>query len=246
MVKSIYVTLRITFIVLYRTAFHGSYPREYGDALLKWWSNKLLDVVKVTYDLHDPHGVRIVPGERYIIMSNHRSHYDIPLIILNLPGSIRMLTKRELFNVPIWGPGLTAGGFIAIDRKNLEQAKLDLMHARQQMELGTVLWIAPEGTRSRTGRIGTFKKGGFILAIQAGAKIIPVGIKGSDKVLKPKTWDFYLGQNVQINIGALIDASDYSLDQKDELLKRVRHEIVKLCGEAEPDPGNKGKDQAEP
>ena len=80
--------------------------------------------------------------------------------------------------------------------------------------------------------MGTFKKGGFILAIEAGALIIPVGIRGSEKVLPPKTWEFFLDQKVDIHIGKPIDASSFTLENKDELIEAVRREISVLCGEA--------------
>ena len=115
--------------------------------------------------------------------------------------------------------------------KAIEQAKKDLKAAGEKMEDGIVLWIAPEGTRSRTGRLGSFKKGGFILAIETGAQIIPVGIRGSEKVLPAKTWDFYLDQQVDIHIGKPIDASAYTLENKDELIEAVRRELKALCGE---------------
>lgn len=232
MLVSLYVTLRITVIVLYWTYVKRGYPRKDGDGLLHWWSNGLVNAARIKKTVFDPFNIRIEPGKRYIIMSNHRSHYDIPLTILSLPASIRMLTKKELFRIPLWGRGMAAGEFISIDRHNIEQAKQDLKKAREKMEDGIVLWIAPEGTRSRTGRMGTFKKGGFILAIDAGAQIIPVGIRGSEKVLPPKTWDFFLNQKVDIHIGKPIDASAYTLENKNELIEVVRREISALCGEA--------------
>ena len=232
MLVSLYVTLRITVIVLYWTYVKRGYPRKDGDGLLNWWSNGLVNAVRIKKTVFDPFSIRIEPGKRYIIMSNHRSHYDIPLIILSLPASIRMLTKKELFRIPLWGRGMAAGEFISIDRHNIEQAKHDLKKAREKMEDGIVLWIAPEGTRSRTGRMGTFKKGGFILAIEAGAQIIPVGIRGSEKVLPPKTWEFFLDQKVDVHIGKPIDTSAYTLENKDELIEAVRREISVLCGEA--------------
>jgi 1-acyl-sn-glycerol-3-phosphate acyltransferase len=233
MIVTIYATLRITFIVLYRVNLTGGYPRWYGDKWLRWWAGKLTGAVRIDYTVIDPYGVRIEPGKRYIIMGNHRSHYDIPLMVLCLPGSIRMLTKKELFKVPIWGRGLKAGEFMTIDRSDLEQAKEDLAAARAKMESGVVLWIAPEGTRSRTGRMGPFKKGGFIMAIESGATIIPVGVQGSEKVLPPKTLDFVLDQKVTITIGAPIEASRYTLEEKDGLIDEVRDSIAHLCGEAE-------------
>jgi 1-acyl-sn-glycerol-3-phosphate acyltransferase len=232
MLVSLYVTLRITIIVLYWTNFKGGYPRKDGDGLLAWWSNGLVNAVRIKKAVFDPFDIRIEPGKRYIIMSNHRSHYDIPLTILSLPVSIRMLTKKELFKIPLWGRGMEAGEFISIDRNNIEQAKQDMKKARKKMEDGIVLWISPEGTRSQTGRMGPFKKGGFILAIEAGAQIIPVGIRGSERVLQPKTWDFFLDQKVEVHIGKPIDASAYTLENKDKLIEAVRCEISLLCGEA--------------
>ncbi|MBU1671298.1 MAG: 1-acyl-sn-glycerol-3-phosphate acyltransferase [Actinobacteria bacterium] len=228
-----YATLRITLVVLYRVNFRGGYPREFGDRLLRWWAGKLVDSVRIRYVVHDPHGLELEPGKRYIIMSNHRSHYDIPLVILALPGSIRMLTKKELFKVPLWGRGLKAGEFISIDRSDIEQAKKDLAAARRKMESGVVLWIAPEGTRSRTGKLGPFKKGGSIMAIESGATIIPVGIQGTENVLRPKTLDFHLDQDVTINVGQPIEASRFTIEQKDLLLAEVRGAIAELCGEAD-------------
>lgn len=180
---SLYATLKISLAVLYRTYLRGEDPRSYADRLFRWWALKLLQTVRLNYTVHNPHGVCLKPNTPYIVMSNHRSHYDIPLIVMAIPGSIRMLTKKELFKVPIWGPALRVAEFVSIDRHNLEQAKKDLKRARESMESGIVLWIAPEGTRSRTGRLGAFKKGGFIMAIEAGATILPVGIRGSEKIL---------------------------------------------------------------
>ena len=240
MAVTIYATLPITIIVLYRVNLRGGYPRWYGDKWLRWWAGKLVDAVRIHYTVIDPHQAQIEPGKRYIVMSNHRSHYDIPLMTLTLPGSIRMLTKKEFFKVPLWGRGLKAGEFISIDRSDLEQAKKDLAGAREKMESGIVLWIAPEGTRSRTGRLGPFKKGGRIMAIESGATIIPVGVRGTEKVLRPKTTEFFLDQDVTITIGAPIEASGYTMEQKDQLLESVRASISRLCGEADEEAGDEG------
>jgi 1-acyl-sn-glycerol-3-phosphate acyltransferase len=231
-VVTLYATLRITFIVIYRVNFRGGYPREYGDECLEWWAGKLVGAVRINYKLIDPNQTKIEPGKRYIIMSNHRSHYDIPLMTLTMPGSVRMLTKKEFFKYPIWGRGLKHGEFISIDRSNFEQAKKDLAAARAKMESGVVLWIAPEGTRSRTGRLGPFKKGGFVMAIESGATIIPVGIQGTENVLKPKTTEVFLDKDVTITIGNPIEASRYTMEERDQLVAEVRNAIAGLCGEA--------------
>jgi len=237
MAVTLYATLRITFIVIYRVNLRGGYPRWFGDKWLKWWAGKLVGAVGIDYTLIDPNKIEIEPGKRYIIMSNHRSHYDIPLMTLAMPGSVRMLTKKEFFKVPLWGRGLKHGEFISIDRSDLEQAKKDLASARAKMESGIVLWIAPEGTRSRTGRLGPFKKGGFVMAIESGATIIPVGVQGTENVLPPKTMDFVLDQKVTITVGSPIEASRFDMEHKDLLIEEVRAAIAQLCGEAGDEPG---------
>ncbi len=224
--STLWICLLVFYLRLTRT-----YNREYADSVLRWWSGVLLREVGASWEVSDTHNVTIKPGRPHIIMANHRSYFDIPLSFVSLPGSIRMLAKKELFKVPIWGQGMKAAEFISIDRHDLDQALKDLAEARQIMQSGIVLWVAPEGTRSRTGRLGDFKKGGFMLALQTGAIIIPVGIQGSETILPPDTFDFVLGRKIEVNIGEPIDASLYNIEQRDALMQNVRHAIEGLAGE---------------
>ena len=212
--RSIGVTLAITIPTVWEV-YRGSYRRADGDRRLRWWSGSLLRYAGLRVQVVNPHGVEIPDGRPCILMSNHSSLYDIPLIFMALPGSIRMLTKKELFRVPIWGRGLAAGEFVAIDRHDRQQAIRDLCAARDKMASGIVLWIAPEGTRSRDGRLGSFKKGGFMLALETGATIIPVGIRGSRDVLPAKSLRFELGRTAEVHVGRPIEAADYRGDGRD-------------------------------
>jgi 1-acyl-sn-glycerol-3-phosphate acyltransferase len=225
--KTVVSTLVVSIIGLY-LRFSGTYSKKRADSILRRWAAYLLKVVRVTWEIKDSHQIALMPGRPYIIMSNHRSHYDIPLIFVSLPGSIRMLTKKELFKIPIWGRAMEAAEFLSIDRRNHEQALRDMEEAKRMMEGGVVLWVAPEGTRSRTGNMLPFKKGGFMLALQMGALIIPVGIKDSENILKPDSSDFYFDQKVRVNIGKPIDASLYDIEQRDKLMHDVEHAITGL------------------
>jgi 1-acyl-sn-glycerol-3-phosphate acyltransferase len=210
--------------------YRGVYRREDADARLRWWSQRLIDLVRLRCKVVDPYKVRFQPGRPIVLMSNHQSLYDIPLLFVALPGSIRMLAKKELFRVPVWGRGMRAGEFISIDRNDRAQALRDLTTARRKMEDGIVLWIAPEGTRSRDGRLGTMKKGGFILAIETGALIVPIGIRGSSKVLPPGTLlGPRLGCTAEVHIGRPIDASAYSMERRDVLMAEVARCICELA-----------------
>ncbi|MDD5311496.1 MAG: lysophospholipid acyltransferase family protein [Dehalococcoidia bacterium] len=228
-VASVAITLRYCFLVFY-LRISRTYTREYADNILRLWSSFLLRTVDATTEVKNPHNVSIKPGVPHIIMSNHRGHYDIPLIFVSLPGSIRMLTKKELFKIPIFGQAMKDAEFVSIDRHNHAQALKDLDEARKSMESGIVLWVAPEGTRSGSERLGKFKKGGFVLALQTGAVIIPVGIKGSEKILKLGTWDFQIDQKIEVNIGEPIEASRYNIEQKDTLMQDVLVTIKRLTG----------------
>jgi 1-acyl-sn-glycerol-3-phosphate acyltransferase len=229
MTQGIGATLAISLMALY-LRFRNTYERSFADRVLRWWSGSLFKAVRARPCISNPHQVTVEPGTPYIVMSNHRSLYDIPLIFVSLPGSIRMLTKKELFKVPVWGRGLKAAEFLSIDRKDHDQALRDLAYAKEQMKGGIVLWVAPEGTRSRTGDLGEFKKGGFMVAIQTGATIIPVGITDSENILRPGTWNFHLDQDVHVNIGKPIDASCYSIEERDRLMADVRTVIEELAG----------------
>jgi 1-acyl-sn-glycerol-3-phosphate acyltransferase len=227
--KTVISTLGVSFVGLY-LRFSNTYTKTFADSVLRWWAAYLLRSVRARWEVLNPHKVTLQAGRPYIIMSNHRSHYDIPLIFVSLPGSIRMLTKKELFRTPIWGRALKAAEFLSIDRHNHQQALKDMEEAKEKMQDGIVLWVAPEGTRTRTGNLLPFKKGGFVLAIQMGATIIPVGISGSEKILKPDTSDIYYDQMVRIHIGEPIDASVYTLEQRDQLMQDVNKAISELAG----------------
>ncbi len=220
--RSILVTIRYSIICLY---YGRTHQRTEVDRSVRNWANKLLQLVKVTYRVHNPHGVHFAPGHAYILMSNHASLYDIPLIFMALPGSIRMIAKKELFSVPIWGHAMQACEFPAIDRKNSAQALQDLEIVREKMHSGIVPWIAPEGTRSRDGALGVFKKGGFMLAIQTKATIIPISIRGAAAILPPKTLEIRTGQTVDIVIGEPVDATQYTVATRMALLQAVRKQI---------------------
>ncbi len=227
--KSIFVTLWITIITIFRAHRRSDY-RLSVDRRLRWWSRKLLEFVDLSYRTVNPHQVSFGDSSQpTILMCNHSSLYDIPITLLALPGSIRMLTKEELFRVPLWGRGMEDAEFISIDRHNRRQAVKDLQRARAKMETGVVLWIAPEGTRSRTANLQPFKKGGFMLAIRTGARIVPIGIRGASEVLAAKTLQFNLHKQVELHVGEPIDASRYNQKTRDRLMREVEAQIRELA-----------------
>ncbi len=223
------ITLKISVITLVQV-YRGTFRRDIGDHRLRYWSSRLLELARANYTICNPYHVQFELGKRYIVMSNHNSYYDIPLIFLALPGSIRMLAKAELFRVPVWGSGMRVGEFVSVNRRNTQQAIKDLQVAREKMESGIILWISPEGTRSRTNNLGIFKKGGFMLALETGASIVPVGIRGAREIMPPGTWICRFGKQVEVHIGQPIDITQYDLQTRDQLMEDVEMEIRQLAG----------------
>lgn len=221
-IRSFVGTSRRCLWVMLLTTIKGRLPIDEADKYIRNWATMLVTLVKTKVSVFNPSKVRLEKDKRYIIMCNHTSLYDIPLSYYSFKeASIRMLAKKELYRVPVFGRVMKRTGFPFIDRHNKAQAIKDLADARELMDEGIVLWIAPEGTRSRTGELKPFKKGGFITAIQAQAIIIPLVIKNANQILPLDTGNFNLYQEVELHIGEPVDAAKFSLEQKDELLNKV-------------------------
>lgn len=210
----------------------GKQSRTWSDAVIHRWVNRLLNLVGVTCKIVNPYKIEPKPGKATIIMCNHSSLYDIPISFKAFPHhSIRMLAKKELSKIPIMGKGMTAAEFPFVDRKNRHQAMKDLAEVRKLLESGIVMWIAPEGTRSKNGKLAPFKKGAFITAIETNATIIPIGIRGAYDILPARTTQFNLNQIAEIHVGKPIDASQYTSSNKEELVSIVYQSIKTLVGE---------------
>lgn len=210
----------------------GKQNRKWVDDALQSWLKRTLKLIGATCEVFNPHNVKPKAGQATIIMCNHASLYDIPFSLIAFPAhSLRLLAKKEMANIPFMGLGMRAAEFPFIDRHNRHQAIKDLEHVEKLMESGILMWIAPEGTRSRNGKIGPFKKGAFITAIKANATIIPIGIRGAYDILPAKTRQLNLNQHAEVHIGEPIDASQYTLENKEALIERTRQAIKQLAGQ---------------
>jgi 1-acyl-sn-glycerol-3-phosphate acyltransferase len=161
-------------------------------------------------------------------MSNHQSLYDIPVLFYVIGPNIRMVTKKELFGVPVFGGALSAAGFVKIDRSDRDAAIRSLDDARSLLSDGTHVWIAPEGTRSKSGALGPFKKGAFYLAFEAGLPILPVTLQGTRDVLAAKGVVSHAGARVKVTIHEKIDPRPYTergKDGREALMNEVRRAI---------------------
>jgi 1-acyl-sn-glycerol-3-phosphate acyltransferase len=156
----------------------------------------------------------------YIYMSNHQSNFDIPVLLAYLDVQFRWLAKAELFKIPVFGPAMKKAGYISIDRSNRKSSFHSLKKAADTIRNGASVMIFPEGTRSRDGNIRPFKKGGFILAVDSGAPIVPVILHGTWHIMSRNGLMIRPG-TVTMEIEEPIETGSFSRKTKDMLLERV-------------------------
>jgi 1-acyl-sn-glycerol-3-phosphate acyltransferase len=161
----------------------------------------------------------------YIYMPNHVSNFDIPVLQAYLPVQFRWLAKAELFKIPIFGYAMKRAGYISIDRFDRNSAIQSLNKAAEIIRNGTSVIIFPEGTRSKNKNIQSFKKGGFVLAVDSGVPIIPVIIHGTWTIMQKKQILVRPG-NVVLEIKKPINTLDYTRETKDDLMEKVRNIVL--------------------
>ena len=200
----------------------GDLQRDVVDERARWFGHRVIELLGI--ELTTTGVERVPPGRAYVYMSNHQSHLDIPMLYATLPSpTIRMLGKKELFDIPLWGRGLRAAEFVEVDRTNHASAMKSIEYAARLVEDGVSIYLAPEGTRSRDGSIGKLKKGGFHLALGTRAPIVPVAIRGTIDVLPRGSRRMKTGKAVDVTIGSPIEVEGRDLDG---LMREVREFLV--------------------
>jgi 1-acyl-sn-glycerol-3-phosphate acyltransferase len=127
---------------------------------------------------------KIDPSRNYIYVSNHASMFDIPSILAGIPDEIRIVYKKELDVIPVFGWGLKYGAYIGIDRGRGGDAMKSLEEAVEKIRRGASVLLYAEGTRTTDGRLQSFRRGAFNLAVKAGVPVVPLTVNGSFSILR--------------------------------------------------------------
>lgn len=162
-----------------------------------------------------------------VYVCNHTSFADIWVLLATLPGSVRFVAKRELLSVPFFGRAVRASGQIPINRRNLRDAFAAYDDAAVAIRGGMSAIVFVEGTRSRDGALADFKKGPFVLAIRAGAPVVPVHIARGRAALPPGGWRVRRVP-VTVSIGRPLPTIDLDFDDRETILTAARHEMLRL------------------
>jgi 1-acyl-sn-glycerol-3-phosphate acyltransferase len=191
---------------------------QYGEGTLQTFGADAYEDARPTED-------GAVGGRAYVVMSNHQSLLDVPSIVRTFPGRVRMVGKRELGRLPVWGNAMKAAGVVFVDRRDRAQSIKALERAKAQLQSGTSIWIAPEGTRSLDGELLPLKKGGFHVAMDLGVPIAPVWIEGTRHAVSPDSFGVRVGQHITVHYGAPIATVDVAMDA---LMEQVRQALLEL------------------
>ena len=170
-------------------------------------------------------GLENVPPGVCIFVANHTSNSDPPALVVSIPRRVSLLAKKEVFRLPILATAFRLAGLVPVDRGDRDSAAASVDRAVQSLKSGLSFLVYPEGTRSADGRLLPFKKGTFVMAIEAGVPIVPVSVVGAHKIMRKGDWTIRPGEIV-IKFGPPVDASLYSLEQRGELLERVQAAVA--------------------
>ncbi len=220
------VYIVVTAVLSTLAIFTGLLDRSghYYHGIAHLWSRFWMWLFNVRVRIHGLEHLR--SGERYIYISNHASMFDIPVVLGFIPDQIRIIFKKELGRIPIFGWSISVGHYISIDRSNARRAKESLEQAIEKMKSGKSVLLFAEGTRTRDGKMQAFKRGPFSLAVRSGVPIMPVTINGSFSIMPPDTLRVRPGTIDLILHPPVYQTGDASRENEVRLMEEVRTAIA--------------------
>ncbi|HYA48900.1 MAG TPA: lysophospholipid acyltransferase family protein [Burkholderiales bacterium] len=169
---------------------------------------------------------RVDPGTSFLFMPNHLSFIDGPLLGTVVRRPVRIILKKSIFRIPVLGTGMRFVGFVPVDRKGVKGGQKSLRRAARLMrEKGYSFLVFPEGTRSRDGQTGPFRRGGFFLALETGAATVPVTIRGTFELMPRGQWYARKGP-IHVAFHEPVPVLGYSKETMGDLMEKVKTAIT--------------------
>lgn len=182
---------------------------------------KAISRVNPNWSLTITGNINIDDRRPYVMVCNHLSQADIPLIS-NLPWEMKWVAKEELFNTPVLGWMMKMAGDISVDRRARDRKKVTFEQARFYLKQNCSVIFFPEGTRSRTGKLNKFAKGAFELAVSENVSILPMVIDGTQNCLPKKSWKFGTAKHIKLKVLEPIPVDELTKDDISEIKDQVR------------------------
>jgi 1-acyl-sn-glycerol-3-phosphate acyltransferase len=170
------------------------------------------------------------PRLPYVVVANHQSHADIP-VISRLPWDMKWMAKAELFKLPALGWMMRVSRDLPVDRKNRSSRAEVMVHARERLDNNVSIMVFPEGTRTSDGRVRRFSDGAFRLAIATGHPILPIAVEGSFDALPRDGWKFGPPLTVNVHVFDPVPVDGLTANDARDLCHRVRHQIIEKVAE---------------
>jgi len=175
-------------------------------------------------------GLENIPAGVCMFAANHTSNADAAAIVGAIPRRLAIFGRKSLFDIPIVGFAFRLAKFVPVDRGNREAGIAAVKQGVEYMKSGLSFLVYPEGTRSPDGRLLRFKKGSFVMAIEAGIPVVPVACSGAHRVMKKNSLVIHPGK-VTVRFGKPIDAAGCTIEQRDDLARLVHDAIAEQLPE---------------
>ena len=172
----------------------------------------------------------IDPSRSYIIVANHLSLIDIPVLYGWLPLDLKWIMKKEVRKIPLIGSGTAMLGHVFLDRGNHDAAVRTLKQLKEDMQPGTSILFFAEGTRSRDGMLHAFKLGAFHMARDLEMPILPITIRGTNEILTPDTTELHPG-TAELIVHPAIDPGEVRSSSPEALRDHTRGIIASALGD---------------
>ncbi len=218
------ISTTISAILALLVGLFNPYGR-YATAVFRGWARSLLLTAGIKLEISGLENIE--PEKSYILIANHQSHMDIPVLTCVLPVPLRIIAKKELFKIPFLGWGMKGVGMLSIDRSNRKKSIDTLKEAEEIIKTHVLSILAfPEGTRSDDGKIHPFKKGPFILAINTGLPLLPVSVSGTRKITPKGKISIHPGR-VKVIIHPPVSTDNLTLGDRHKLVEDFQKTIQK-------------------
>jgi len=225
------VTLPLATATLLIAAIRSTSP--WIDRITRTWGRLLVAAAGI--ELRTENMDVLQPGQRYVLIANHSSYFDVPCLFAAIPQPIRFMAKASLFRIPFFGWAIGRAGFIPVDRKNRRTAVKSFELAADRIRKGNTIVVFPEEGRSRERTMKPFQRGAFLLAMKSEQPIVPLAIQGTYDVYSANARWIRAGV-VTVKAGTPIATAGLSLRDKDTLLTQSRAQIEAMLSGRPADP----------